>query len=89
MTPQRNKRRETQQPSPQHEPNMQSSSFLAYPPGYRFVPTDAEIIYYYLKPFLPENKKSWPIIPIHHANIYESNPQQLTGMPQLVLVHFF
>ncbi|KAH0884766.1 hypothetical protein HID58_060862 [Brassica napus] len=79
MTPQRNKRRETQQPSPQHEPNMQSSSFLAYPPGYRFVPTDAEIIYYYLKPFLPENKKSWPIIPIHHANIYESNPQQLTA----------
>uniref|UniRef100_A0A0D3BXI4 NAC domain-containing protein n=1 Tax=Brassica oleracea var. oleracea TaxID=109376 RepID=A0A0D3BXI4_BRAOL len=87
MTPQRNKRRETQQPSPQHEPNMQSSSFLAYPPGYRFVPTDAEIIYYYLKPFLPENKKSWPIIPIHHANIYESNPQQLTGMPQLVLIY--
>ncbi|CAN7013945.1 unnamed protein product [Brassica oleracea var. botrytis] len=52
---------------------------LPYPPGYRFVPTDAEIIYYYLKPFLPENKKSWPIIPIHHANIYESNPQQLTA----------
>ncbi|CAG7905512.1 unnamed protein product [Brassica rapa] len=50
-----------------------------YPPGYRFVPTDAEIIYYYLKPFSPDNKKSWPNLPIHHANIYESNPQQLTA----------
>ncbi|CAN7135237.1 unnamed protein product [Brassica rapa subsp. narinosa] len=85
MTPQRSKRSETPQPSPQHEPNMQSSSSssasssLAYPPGYRFVPTDAEIIYYYLKPFSPDNKKSWPNLPIHHANIYESNPQQLTA----------
>ncbi|KAF3581500.1 hypothetical protein DY000_02032484 [Brassica cretica] len=60
-------------------PNMQSSSSLAYPPGYRFVPTDAEIIYYYLKPFSPDNKKSWPNLPIHHMNIYESNPQQLTA----------
>ncbi|KAG5399805.1 hypothetical protein IGI04_014412, partial [Brassica rapa subsp. trilocularis] len=81
----RSKRSETPQPSPQHEPNMQSSSSstasssLAYPPGYRFVPTDAEIIYYYLKPFSPDNKKSWPNLPIHHANIYESNPQQLTA----------
>ncbi|KAJ0245829.1 NAC064 [Hirschfeldia incana] len=82
MTPQRNKRRETQQPSPQHDPpNMQfsSSSSASYPPGYRFVPTDAELIDYYLKPFSRDNSISWPNIPIHHANIYESNPQQLTA----------
>lgn len=95
MTPQRNKCRETQQPCPQHDPNMQpsssssASSSLAYPPGYRFVPTDAELIYYYLKPFSRDKNKSCPNFPIHHANIYESNPQQLTGMSQSVLVHFF
>ncbi|XP_056864398.1 NAC transcription factor 29-like [Raphanus sativus] len=85
MTPQRNKCRETQQPCPQHDPNMQpsssssASSSLAYPPGYRFVPTDAELIYYYLKPFSRDKNKSCPNFPIHHANIYESNPQQLTA----------
>ncbi|KAF8080224.1 hypothetical protein N665_0964s0005 [Sinapis alba] len=80
MTTQRNKRIETQQPSPRHDPNMQySSSSLASPPGFRFVPTDAELIYYYLKPFSLDNKKSWPNLPIHHANIYESNPQQLSA----------
>ncbi|KAG2322746.1 hypothetical protein Bca52824_015959 [Brassica carinata] len=80
MTPQSNNRRETQQPSPKYNSDMQSSSSLTYPPGLRFVPTDAELIYYYLKPFSRDNNKSWPNLPIHHANIYESNPQQLSGI---------
>ncbi|KAG2241827.1 hypothetical protein Bca52824_096331 [Brassica carinata] len=77
MTPQSNNRRETQQPSPKYNSDMQSSSSLTYPPGLRFVPTDAELIYYYLKPFSRDNNKSWP----NHSssNIYESNPQQLSA----------
>ncbi|XP_010431407.1 PREDICTED: NAC transcription factor 29-like [Camelina sativa] len=83
---------QTQPPPPkQNRDNPSSSSSIVdnfsspstkpfnFPPGYQFVPTDEELILYYLKPFLQKNKNSWLLsAPIHYVNIYESNPQQLS-----------
>eukprot|EP00262_Sarcandra_glabra_P017559 TRINITY_DN604_c1_g4_i1.p1 TRINITY_DN604_c1_g4~~TRINITY_DN604_c1_g4_i1.p1 ORF type:complete len:387 (+),score=67.31 TRINITY_DN604_c1_g4_i1:142-1302(+) len=49
-----------------------------FPPGYKFVPTDEELIHYYLKNKvagqpLPDNK-------IYDVNLYNYNPEQLREM---------
>ncbi|AEE79532.1 putative transcription factor NAM family [Arabidopsis thaliana] len=55
-----------------------STKQFAFPPGYRFVPKDQELIFHYLKPFSQGNKCSLLNVPIHRVNIYESNPQHLS-----------
>ncbi|KAL1191491.1 NAC domain-containing protein 2 [Cardamine amara subsp. amara] len=83
--------RETQPPSPNADPNIPSSSSsvadnfsspsmqpLVFPPGYKFTPSDEELILYYLKPLSQGNRYVLLNVPIHHVNIYEYNPQQLT-----------
>ncbi|XP_019096491.1 PREDICTED: NAC transcription factor 29-like [Camelina sativa] len=50
------------------------------PPGFKFTPSDEELFINYLKPFSPDRKYYYPPfnIPIHHVNIYKSNPYQLS-----------
>ncbi|EFH53818.1 hypothetical protein ARALYDRAFT_905966 [Arabidopsis lyrata subsp. lyrata] len=77
---------QTQPPSHNPDPNNPSSSSSSvaenfsssstkpfiFPPGFKFVPTDQELI-------LQNNKDSWLLkVPVHHVKIYESNPQQLS-----------
>ncbi|VVB05894.1 unnamed protein product [Arabis nemorensis] len=50
---------------------------LVLPPGFRFVPKDEELIFYYLYPFL--HGYSLPNVDIHHVNIYNYNPTQLAA----------
>ncbi|CAE6201218.1 unnamed protein product [Arabidopsis arenosa] len=91
--PRRNKRKETCSPEPQTQPpsenpsssslaadNMPPPSTLAYllPPGYQFVPSDEQLIFCYLKPYLDGYKNVLLNVPIHLVNIYESNPEQLS-----------
>ncbi|CAH8360392.1 unnamed protein product [Eruca vesicaria subsp. sativa] len=49
-----------------------------FPPGYKFVPSEEDLIVHYLKPFLRSNKNPPPNVPIHRVNIYESNPERLS-----------
>ncbi|CAE6075374.1 unnamed protein product [Arabidopsis arenosa] len=60
--------------------NLSPPSTIAYilPPGFKFVPSDEQIIFCYLKPYLDGNKNVLLDVPIHLVNIYESNPQQLS-----------
>ncbi|CAH8268833.1 unnamed protein product [Arabidopsis lyrata] len=86
--PQRNKRKARSSPEPPHNSDIPSSAAdnffspstnpFVFPPGYRFVPNDEELILHYLKPFSQGNKCSFLNVPINHVNIYESNPQQLS-----------
>lgn len=48
-----------------------------FPPGYRFQPTDSEIIEYYLKPKLSKNY--YPRGIIYEVDFYKSNPDFLAG----------
>ncbi|ESQ38454.1 hypothetical protein EUTSA_v10029162mg, partial [Eutrema salsugineum] len=80
MSDERNKCKErsspepqTQPPSPKHDPDMVSSSSAA---SFRFSPTYEELVLHYLKPFLKSKATIWPV---HHVNIYESNPKQLSA----------
>ena len=47
-------------------------------PGYRFCPTDPELIVYYLKPKI-ETGKRHPNCRYYEANIYDCSPDELTG----------
>ncbi|KAL6545889.1 hypothetical protein OROGR_009763 [Orobanche gracilis] len=47
-----------------------------YPPGYRFMPTDEELIVYYLRKKV--NNELIPISSINEVNIYKFTPQYLT-----------
>ncbi|KAL0714585.1 hypothetical protein Bca4012_021564 [Brassica carinata] len=92
--PSRNNRKEdTSSPAePQPPPPSSSSSSSAadnisraprskptvFPPGYKFVPSEEDLIVHYLKPFLRSNKNPPPNVPIHRVNIYESNPERLS-----------
>ncbi|KAF8102058.1 hypothetical protein N665_0201s0347 [Sinapis alba] len=49
-----------------------------FPPGYKFVPSEDDLIVHYLKPFLRSNKNPPPNVPIHRVNIYDSNPERLS-----------
>lgn len=60
--------------------NFSSQKRIVFPPGFKFVPTDEDLIFHYLKPFLQGNKNSYPNVPIHRVNIYESNPEQLSSL---------
>nr|XP_027071689.1 NAC domain-containing protein 71-like [Coffea arabica] len=67
-----------QQPVPQgiilHE---NSQNFLdSMPRGYRFCPTDEELIVHYLRKRIA--KAPLPLNRIHEANVYGHNPQELT-----------
>ncbi|GKE28170.1 NAC domain-containing protein [Tanacetum coccineum] len=48
-------------------------------PGYRFCPTDSELIVYYLKPKI-ETGKQHPRCRYYEVNIYDSSPDELTGL---------
>ncbi|CAL9247305.1 unnamed protein product [Arabidopsis halleri] len=94
MMPGRNKRKERPSPEPQTQPpsenpssssclsadNLSSPSTIAYilPPGFKFVPSDEQVIFCYLKPYLDGNKTVLLDVPIHLVNLYESNPQLLS-----------
>ncbi|EFH55225.1 hypothetical protein ARALYDRAFT_901407 [Arabidopsis lyrata subsp. lyrata] len=82
----RNKHKERCSPEPQPQPpsenpsssslaadNMPPPSTLTYllPPGYQFVPSDQQLIFFYLKPYLDGYKNVLLNVPIH---IYESWP---------------
>ncbi|GFY96220.1 hypothetical protein Acr_11g0005260 [Actinidia rufa] len=45
------------------------------PPGYRFQPTDEELVYYLTDKVLG---RPLPIVPIRDINLYNYNPQQLS-----------
>ena len=45
------------------------------PPGYRFQPTDEELVYYLTEKVLG---RPLPIVPIRDINLYNYNPQQLS-----------
>jgi hypothetical protein len=47
-------------------------------PGYRFCPTDPELIVYYLKPKI-ETGKRHPNCRYYEVNIYDCSPDELTG----------
>ncbi|KAG7628746.1 NAC domain [Arabidopsis thaliana x Arabidopsis arenosa] len=95
MMPERNKRKERSWPEPQTQPqseipssssslaadNMSPPSTIAYvlPPGFKFMPNDKEVINCYLKPYSDGNTNVLLNVPIHRVNIYESNPQTLSG----------
>lgn len=51
--------------------------FASIPPGYRFRPTDEELIVYYLLKKI--NNQPLPLNLINQCNVYEKNPQQLAG----------
>ncbi|CAH2063963.1 unnamed protein product [Thlaspi arvense] len=51
---------------------------IVFPPGFKFVPTDEDLIFHYLKPFVRNSKIPPPNVPIHLVNIYESNPERLS-----------
>ncbi|XP_020879737.1 uncharacterized protein LOC9313628 isoform X2 [Arabidopsis lyrata subsp. lyrata] len=89
----RNKRKERSSPEPQTQPpsenssssclsadNLSPPSTMTYllPPGFKFMPSDEQVIFCYLKPYLDGNKNVLLDVPIHLVNIYESNPQQLS-----------
>ncbi|KAM0052599.1 putative transcription factor NAM family [Helianthus debilis subsp. tardiflorus] len=47
------------------------------PPGYRFCPTDSELILYYLKPKIETGKH--PECRIYAVNLYNHSPEELTN----------
>ena len=47
-------------------------------PGYRFCPTDTELIVYYLKPKI-ETGKQHPNCRYYEVNIYDYSPDELKG----------
>jgi hypothetical protein len=51
--------------------------FHSLPPGYRFNPTDRELILYYLKRKVLN--EPLPHHRIHEINIYQHHPQELSG----------
>lgn len=64
--------------------------FRSLPPGYQFMPNDAELILYYLKRKILNQEL--PINRIHDVNIYQYHPQTLTGkyyQSYLLLLFFF
>ncbi|KAF2618444.1 hypothetical protein F2Q68_00041629 [Brassica cretica] len=81
---------ESQQPPPPPPPSSTSSSAAdsfshaprtkptTFPPGYKFVPNEDDLIVHYLKPFLRSSKLPPSNVPIHRVNIYESNPERLS-----------
>ncbi|PWA74466.1 NAC domain-containing protein [Artemisia annua] len=50
-------------------------------PGYRFCPTDPELIVYYLKPKI-ETEKRHPNCRYYEVNIYDCSPDGLTAKPE-------
>ncbi|PWA49704.1 NAC domain-containing protein [Artemisia annua] len=50
-------------------------------PGYRFCPTDPELIVYYLKPKI-ETGKRHPNCRYYEVNIYDCSPDELTAKPE-------
>ncbi|KAI4331760.1 hypothetical protein L6164_016717 [Bauhinia variegata] len=57
-------------------PHMES--FMSFPPGFKFYPTDQELIYFYLRKKI--NKEKLPTNPIREVNIYLYNPIDLAAM---------
>lgn len=51
-------------------------------PGFKFLPDDEDLILLllYLKPFVEGNKNSPPNVPVHHVDVYDSNPDQLSSL---------
>ncbi|KAI4331759.1 hypothetical protein L6164_016716 [Bauhinia variegata] len=54
-------------------PHMES--FMSFPSGFKFCPTDQELIYFYLRKKV--NNESLPTNPIREVNIYLYNPVDL------------
>ncbi|CAA7060479.1 unnamed protein product [Microthlaspi erraticum] len=63
-------------------PSDPSTNPIVFPPlpDFKFLPDDEDLILHYLKPFVEGNKNSLHNVPVHHANIYESNPEQLSSL---------
>ena len=58
---------------------------LDLPPGFRFHPTDEELIVHYLK-----NKINWTPLPVHimaEIDLYKFDPWELPGNMCLPLTH--
>lgn len=58
-------------------PYVQSDYEDMLEPGYRFRPTDSEIIVYYLKQKIETGEH--PECRLHQVNIYNYNPDELAG----------
>ena len=59
---------------------------MGIPPGWRFCPTDEELIVFYLR------NRTWNNSRIIHLDIYDFTPMQLAGLflsPSLSLIIFF
>lgn len=69
------------EPSNQQSATVSAEDIEAYfrslPPGYQFMPSDVELILYYLKRKILNQEL--PINRIHDVNIYQYHPQTLTG----------
>lgn len=82
MPPRNNRKAEPQPPSSSSAADNFSRTPptrpTTFPPGYKFVPSEEDLIVHYLKPFLQNNKNPPPNVPIHRVNIYESNPERLS-----------
>lgn len=59
--------------------------FHSLPPGYRFNPTDRELILYYLKRKVLN--EPLPLHRIHEINIYRHHPQELSGQCMLYMLY--
>ena len=55
-----------------------ASDFVGWPPGFRFHPTDEELILYYLKRKISRRKLKLDIIA--DVDVYKCEPDDLPGM---------
>ncbi|KAI4331765.1 hypothetical protein L6164_016722 [Bauhinia variegata] len=65
-------------------PHMES--FMSFPPGFKFCPTDQELIYFYLRKKV--NNENLPTNPIKEVNIYLYNPEDLASKDRSFMMFF-
>lgn len=58
--------------------------FESFPPGYRFCPTDSELIVYYLRKKIA--KEALPRNRIKRVNLYKRSPDEISGL--FLLLYF-
>ncbi len=63
------------------------NTFPAVPPGFRFHPTDEELVDYYLRKKVTSRRIDLDVI--KDVDLYKIEPWDLQGRPDLIYINFF
>ncbi|KAL5709579.1 hypothetical protein ACHQM5_020254 [Ranunculus cassubicifolius] len=74
---------QSQQQQPYHSDRMETRNWASLPPGFRFHPTDEELVLYYLKRKICNNRGCLNLAIVAEIDIYKWDPQDLPGQSVL------